>query len=272
MKNRDEQLDEEERQILQDYERGVFERVQNFSAEKEELECAARNTLKIDKRIRRNASSAHKSGMTRFEVLALLVATVVFVLLLIPSMHRPMDQPGTGMLSNGRGIYQAIFVAQIEERMLGNEINLFPSLDEEPLHDTSTAYFRWLMEEAFLSTDLGAFSASQVSRAENLESFSAENNAWSVVTDLSTQASHSQDPVLISRNLNEMALTDWAGNSRLRLENVGSRGDVNTHIAPFDDRFLVVITIGGGGQIIERKHMLWKNLNPNSLTNPILNP
>ena len=44
-------LDEEELQILQDFERGEFESIQNFREEKRRLEEAARRTLQKDKRI-----------------------------------------------------------------------------------------------------------------------------------------------------------------------------------------------------------------------------
>jgi predicted DNA binding CopG/RHH family protein len=50
-------LDEEELQILQDFERGEFESIQNFRAEKRSLEAAARRTLQKDKRINIRISS-----------------------------------------------------------------------------------------------------------------------------------------------------------------------------------------------------------------------
>jgi predicted DNA binding CopG/RHH family protein len=51
------QLDEEELQILGDFERGEFESIQNFRAEKRNLEAAARRTLRKDKRINIRISS-----------------------------------------------------------------------------------------------------------------------------------------------------------------------------------------------------------------------
>lgn len=45
------QLDEEELQILQDFERGEFESPKNFSQEKHQLEAAAKRTLQKGKRI-----------------------------------------------------------------------------------------------------------------------------------------------------------------------------------------------------------------------------
>ena len=51
------QIDEDELQILQDFERGEFQSIRNFEAEKRELEEAARHTLQKDKRINIRISS-----------------------------------------------------------------------------------------------------------------------------------------------------------------------------------------------------------------------
>ena len=50
-------LDEEELQILGDFERGEFESIQHFRKEKRSLESAARRTLQKDKRINIRISS-----------------------------------------------------------------------------------------------------------------------------------------------------------------------------------------------------------------------
>ena len=50
-------LDEEEIQILRDFERGEFESLRNFREEKRQLEAAARRTLQKDKRINIRLSS-----------------------------------------------------------------------------------------------------------------------------------------------------------------------------------------------------------------------
>ena len=57
MNRRQLKLDTEEVQILRDFERGEFESIKNFRAEKHELEETARTTLKKDKRINIRISS-----------------------------------------------------------------------------------------------------------------------------------------------------------------------------------------------------------------------
>ncbi|MGY8989914.1 MAG: CopG family antitoxin [Flavobacteriales bacterium] len=51
MKKNPMQLDDEELQILQDFEREEFQSIRNFQSEKRDLEEAARSTLLKDKRI-----------------------------------------------------------------------------------------------------------------------------------------------------------------------------------------------------------------------------
>ncbi len=51
------QLDDEELRILGDFERGEFQRIRGFDAEKRGLEGAARRTLQKDKRINIRISS-----------------------------------------------------------------------------------------------------------------------------------------------------------------------------------------------------------------------
>ena len=50
-------LDEEELQILRDFERGEFESIRHFRKEKRSLEAAAKRTLQKDKRINIRISS-----------------------------------------------------------------------------------------------------------------------------------------------------------------------------------------------------------------------
>ena len=57
MKKNNMQFDQEELEILADFERGEFESIRAFREEKRRLEDAARNTLQKDKRINIRISS-----------------------------------------------------------------------------------------------------------------------------------------------------------------------------------------------------------------------
>ena len=58
-------LDEEELQILGDFERGEFESIRNFRHEKKKLEEAATGTLQKDKRINIRISSRDLAGIQK---------------------------------------------------------------------------------------------------------------------------------------------------------------------------------------------------------------
>ena len=62
-------LDEEELQILGDFERREFKSIQNFRAEKRSLEAAARRTLQKDKRINIRISSRDLGKLQKRAVL-----------------------------------------------------------------------------------------------------------------------------------------------------------------------------------------------------------
>ena len=57
MKNKSLNFDQEELQILQDFENGEFKSIKNIQSEKSELKIAAQNTVKKDKRINIRISS-----------------------------------------------------------------------------------------------------------------------------------------------------------------------------------------------------------------------
>ena len=128
------------------------------------------------------------------------------------------------------------------------------------------------MEKGILMTDMRQFSAASVPAAMELANFTANNNAWSVVTGVHLETSQPNDPFLISRNLNETALIDWAGNKRMAFQNIGARGSRSEYLTPFAEEFLVVINMGGGGTVLSRKDMFWHNLNPNARTHTVLEP
>jgi predicted DNA binding CopG/RHH family protein len=67
MKRKPLQLDQEELQILEDFERDEFESIRNFRAEKRELEETAGKTLQKDKRINIRISSR---DLERIQMLA----------------------------------------------------------------------------------------------------------------------------------------------------------------------------------------------------------
>ena len=77
-------LDEEELQILGDFERGEFESIQNFRAEKRSLEAAATRTLQKDKRINIRISSRDLEKLQKRAV----VKGVPYQTLIASTLHK----------------------------------------------------------------------------------------------------------------------------------------------------------------------------------------
>lgn len=210
-----------------------------------------------------------KQGLTLIEVLLCVALLLLLAAFLIPAVTGPPPGHGHGrtrMLAKGRAIFQSVFAASLEDPSVSPDV-FWPSDDL-----SSTAYFRRQMQNGALSEDFSLFSAPGVPAATRLAAFSAENNAWSVVSGSHMKQSAAQDPFLISRNLNETALIDWAGDERMALQNIGSRSSRSEYTTPYGDEFLVVVRMGGGGEVIPRSAQRWHILNPNSLAHPILTP
>jgi hypothetical protein len=214
-----------------------------------------------------------KAGMTLLEVLVVVIGLLVFVALCSPRLPTGASDSAkrTRMLSNGRGIYQSILAAQLEDSGSDRQ-ELWPIGENTLPEKTSTAYFHRLMHQELIHQDYSLYAAPGVSIARSLDEFTAQHNAWSVVTGVKFEREAKADPFLISRNLNESALVDWAEDEGRDLANIGHRGVQSEFLTPFDDHCLVVIRIGGGGEVIPKNHFYWRNLNPSSLKNPILNP
>lgn len=77
-------LDEEESQILGDFERGEFVIIQNFRAEKRRLEVDARKTLQKDKRINIRISSRDLEKLQKRAV----VEGVPYQTLIASTLHK----------------------------------------------------------------------------------------------------------------------------------------------------------------------------------------
>ncbi|MCC5850365.1 MAG: hypothetical protein JJU29_19945 [Verrucomicrobia bacterium] len=221
--------------------------------------------------------SSFKSGITRREVLLLLLGLGIMIALILPLVFHVVPPPAvarTRMMNNGRQIYLSVMARMLESVFHANE-TYWPSSAHTPYTphpESSTDYFNWLMEVDVLYNDPSLFQAPRVPQLSPGEILRAEHNPWSVVMDLGPEIALMDDPFLFSRNLNETALRDWSGDKTLRLEQMGHHGPGQPHIHPFDDRHLVVVNFGGGGQILSRNRLLWHNLNPNARTQPILEP
>ena len=207
-----------------------------------------------------NVKKTKDSGFTLIEMLVVIAIIALLAAILVPTVTNALENANrTRALSNGRGIYQAIFAAHLETINFPLDPPVWPS--QASAGDTnSTVYFTRLMDpdEEVLSPDFGLFAASGVPAARELTSFAAANNTW-IVVDEAKNSSPSQLPFLITRNLEGTALEDTSD-------------DVDASGIPYEDKALVVVRVGGGGEVIPTRALKWNNVNPSGATNVMLRP
>lgn len=211
-----------------------------------------------------NLKKTKDSGFTLIEMLVVIAIIALLAAILVPTVTNALDNANrTKSLSNGRGIYQAIFAAHLEMINFPPEDSIWPTSAAPTSDTTSTAYFIRLINDEILTEDFGLFSASGIPAARTVATFTEANNAWKV-TDGANNSSASQLPFLITRNLVENILA--APSNDLNTDAVEPTG------IPYEDRALVVVRVGGGGEVIPGRALRWTNINPSAATNALLQP
>ena len=208
-----------------------------------------------------NVKKTKDSGFTLIEMLVVIAIIALLAAILVPTVTNALENANrTRSLSNGRGIYQAIFAAHLETINFPTDPTVWPTAANGD--DTSCAYFARLMDPdaEVLSQDFGLFSASGFTAARTLAQFeTGGHNTWKVTLD-ANNSSTSQLPFLITTNLQENQLA--APNDTLATDRITPSGP------PYEDRALVVVRVGGGGEVIPQRALRWTNVNPAGTTTP----
>lgn len=214
------------------------------------------------------------SGFSKLELFLCIALTVLAGLIFIPWFTQSTATPNhTRLIANGMGIYRSVFaeIADVQAVLEKNEGVPFPLSHSNTAtpnlkFENSTDYFVYLVSNDILPVNWSYFSGANIVSAPgkfdsgNLvatQNFKAENNAWSVVADLNIE--DFEVPFLITRNLQ----TD-----RLRIT---SKKPI-LEGPPYDDKRLVVIRIGGSGEVLRKRDIRWGNINPTDAQNLILRP
>ncbi len=205
-----------------------------------------------------NVKKTKDSGFTLIEMLVVIAIIALLAAILVPTVTNALENANrTRTLSNGRGIYQAIFAAHLETINFPLDPGVWPGQGDET---TSTAYFARLIREDVLTEDFGLYSAAGFAAARTIDQFEVgRHNTWKV-TDGASNSSTSQLPFLITTNLTETRLE--APNATLEADRIVPEGD------PYDDRALVVVRVGGGGEVIPGRALRWTNVNPSGAASP----
>ncbi len=220
-----------------------------------------------------------RSAITLIQVIVCLVLTLVVIWIMVPIViQHLMKGHGHPRRYDMSSMYKQVFAAATENT--GDRVNYWAASEPDTKYanykPTSTDYFRWLMTPfdvndpakgaGVLQQDFFPFQGPGLKAISRLEDLTADSNPWVVVADLS-ETSASGTPFMISRNVNEMQLSEWS-QPQPPLMNVGT----GTYSTPHGEEALMVVRVGGGSDVLKPKQFFWDILNPTSATNRVLQP
>lgn len=211
---------------------------------------------------------------TFVKAIIVLICTALLVLIMLPRLNINIEKATDAkLIANGLTIYKSLFIFNRLDIYGSSRMPLPQSkpydYETEYVFSNSTDFFVYLTTNNFLNENWSIFAGPEIPAApgkydpedpHSIEQFKPENNAWNVVADLNVDDSGT--PFLFTRNFQEK-----------KLKSNGTK-DETPHLSgpPLGDDTMIIIRMGGIGEVMKGGNILWKNINPAKKDNPILRP
>ncbi len=205
-----------------------------------------------------------KRGFTLVELLVVIAIIGILVSIVMPAIADALFRGRlTASAANGRNIVQSIMALETEN-IYGNSSVVWP------MHDTSSTgkpdyftssndYFYWMLSNEVMNVSPSYFWAQGLTKADSLDSFDENANAWCVVADVSSRTPETT-PVVFTRNLGQGSGTFDSLDDNLGVTNANNDqvpGIVDG--APFQNKGFIFVTKGGAAYALFKQDMRGKN-------------